>query len=79
VGVWVHLLVGAGEVARESSPLITTVPDEGDGLALCEQLSYGYNLTHCCVNLQIVVVEIFLCHFIDKFEVCRIVQIRTLF
>jgi hypothetical protein len=24
--------VGAGEVARESSQLITTVPDEGDGL-----------------------------------------------
>jgi hypothetical protein len=31
--------VGAGEVAWESSQFITTVPDEGDGLALCEQLS----------------------------------------
>ncbi len=45
--------MGAGEVARESSQLITTVPDEGDGLALSEQLSYGYNCTHCCVTFKL--------------------------
>jgi hypothetical protein len=32
--------------------LVTAVRDEGDGLSLCERLSWGYDCTHCRVTFN---------------------------
>ncbi len=47
-----HPLLGADELSGYSWQLITTICDEGDGLSLCEQLSWRYACTHCCVTFN---------------------------
>jgi hypothetical protein len=42
-----HPPSGADEVHGQSWQLVTAISDEGDGLTLCEQLSQGYDCTHC--------------------------------
>ncbi len=49
---YLHLLLGADELSGSSWQLITAVHDEGDGLSLCEQLSWGYDCTHCPVTFN---------------------------
>jgi hypothetical protein len=36
----------------QSWQLVTAVRDEGDGLSLCERLSWGYDCTHCRVTFN---------------------------
>ncbi len=51
----------------KSTELGTAIHDETDGLTLCEQLSWGYNCTHCHAIFILLLWRI-LCNFLDMWQ-----------
>ncbi len=69
---YLHPLLGADELRGSSWQLATAVCDEGDGLSLCEQLSWGYDLHSLSCYLFLLLWRL-LCNFI-KFVALIIVD-----
>jgi len=58
-----HLILGVDEVSGYWWQLATAISDQGDGLTIYEQLSQGYNCSHCHITFEVVLR--FLYNFID--------------
>ncbi len=67
LNTFLHPLVGADEVSRDSLQIVTAIYDEGDGLVLCGWHSQGYDLALIHVMLYLNFLG-FLCHLLDLYE-----------
>jgi hypothetical protein len=55
--------LGVDKVSEYWWQLVIAISDQGDSLTICEQLSQGYNCSHCHVTFKVVLR--FLYNFID--------------